>query len=74
MTGEEEVFEGKLFDPVVFDDSVGEFLRVKEKLADYFSEENKEDTVIKHNFRQIDVLQYAKDGTLEQKLSEIYGG
>lgn len=42
-TGEEEIFEGKLFDPVVFDDSVKEFLRMKKKLANYFSEENTED-------------------------------
>lgn len=181
-TGEEEIFEGKLFDPVVFDDSVKEFLRVKEKLADYFTEENREDIfdyippqktnqiftpkwvvkkmvdmleeenpgcfddaektfidpymksgmyiteivkrlyqsetmkklypedearlqhifekqvyglapteiiyrialsyilgftkgnmVIRHNFRQVDALKYAKEGTLEQRLSEIYG-
>lgn len=183
VTGEEEIFEGKLFDPVVFDDSVREFLRVKEKLADYFNEENiedifdyippqktnqiftpkwvvkkmvdmlekenpgcfddaektfidpymksgmyiteivkrlyqskimrklypedevrlqhifekqvyglapteiiyrialsyilgfaKGDMTIKHNFQQVDALKYAKEGTLEQKLSEIYGG
>ena len=43
VTGEEEFFEGKLFDPVVFDDSVKEFLRMKEKLADYFNEEHTED-------------------------------
>lgn len=43
LTGDEEFFEGKLFDPVVFDDSVKEFLRMKEKLADYFSEEHTED-------------------------------
>ena len=34
VTGEEEIFEGKLFDPVVFDDSVREFLRVKEKTGE----------------------------------------
>lgn len=34
----------------------------------------KESIVIKHNFRHVDALQYAKEGTLEQKLSEIYGG
>ena len=26
-----------------------------------------------HNFRQVDSLPYAKDGTLKQKLDEIYG-
>ncbi|MBS5696229.1 MAG: DEAD/DEAH box helicase family protein [Lachnospiraceae bacterium] len=42
-TGEEEFFEGKLFDPIVFDDSVREFLHMKKKLADYFREDNTED-------------------------------
>ena len=32
-----------LFDPVVFDDSVKEFLRLKKKLADYFDEKSIED-------------------------------
>ena len=32
-TGEEKEFAGNLFDPVVFDDSVKEFLRLKKKLA-----------------------------------------
>ena len=36
-------FEGKLFDSVVFDDSVKEFLHLKTKLANYFEETNKED-------------------------------
>ena len=31
-------FEGHLFDPVVFDDSVREFLRLREELADWFDE------------------------------------
>ena len=30
--------------------------------------------ITKNNFRQVDALEYAKNGTLEQKLSEIYGG
>ena len=30
--------------------------------------------ITKHNFRQVDALEYAKNATLEQKLSEIYGG
>lgn len=34
----------------------------------------KGDTLIKHNFQQVDALKYTKEGTLEQKLSEIYGG
>lgn len=42
-TGEEKHFAGNLFDPVVFDDSVKEFLRLKKKLADYFSEDAIED-------------------------------
>lgn len=35
-TGKEELFAGHLFDPVVFDDSVKEFLRLRAELADYF--------------------------------------
>ena len=42
-TGEEKYYEGHLFDPVVFDDSVKEFLGLKVKLADYFDEANEED-------------------------------
>ncbi len=42
-TGQQEMFAGKMFDPIVFDDSVKEFLRLKVKLADYFSEANTED-------------------------------
>lgn len=42
-TGEKKHFEGKLFDPVVFNDSVKEFLRLKIKLANYFEETSKED-------------------------------
>jgi superfamily II DNA or RNA helicase len=42
-TGEKKHFDGKLFDPVVFDDSVKEFLRLKARLANYFEEMNKED-------------------------------
>lgn len=42
-TGEEKKFAGNLFDPVVFDDSVKEFLRLKKKLADYFDEKSIED-------------------------------
>lgn len=42
-TGDEKEFIGQLFDSVVFDDSVKEFLNLKEKLADYFDEKNTED-------------------------------
>jgi len=43
QTGEEKEFTGKLFDEVVFDDSVKEFLNLKKKLADYFDEKSVED-------------------------------
>ena len=36
-------FEGHLFDPVVFNDSVKEFLRLRVELADYFDESHTED-------------------------------
>lgn len=42
-TGEEQYYEGKLFDSVVFNDSVKEFISLREKLANYFAEESKED-------------------------------
>ena len=42
-TGELKHFNGHLFDPVVFDDSVKEFLSLKMRLADYFDESSKED-------------------------------
>ena len=42
-TGEEKHFQGKLFDPVVFDDSVKEFMRLRKVLANYFDEANTED-------------------------------
>jgi hypothetical protein len=42
-TGEEKKFEGHLFDDVVFDDSVKEFLHLKQKLANYFDEKSIED-------------------------------
>ena len=42
-TGEKEHFDGNLFDEVVFDDSVKEFLALKKKLANYFDESSKED-------------------------------
>ena len=42
-TGEEKEFQGGLFDPVVFDDSVKEFLNLRKKLANYFDESSTED-------------------------------
>lgn len=36
-------FDGNLFEPIVFNDSVKEFLRKREALADYFEEDAKED-------------------------------
>ncbi|MDU5943714.1 MAG: DEAD/DEAH box helicase family protein [Negativicoccus succinicivorans] len=42
-TGAIEHFDGNLFDPIVFNDSVKEFLGLKVKLADYFDEANEED-------------------------------
>lgn len=42
-TGAEEYFKGHLFDPVVFNDSVKEFLVLKKRLADYFDEASIED-------------------------------
>lgn len=42
-TGEIKHFDGQLFDSVVFDDSVKEFLILKKKLADYFNEAAIED-------------------------------
>ena len=42
-TGETKHFNGHLFDPVVFNDSVKEFLALKRKLANYFDNTNAED-------------------------------
>lgn len=42
-TGQKKHFDGQLFDPIVFDDSVKEFLVLKKKLADYFDEKSVED-------------------------------
>lgn len=42
-TGETKHFNGHLFDPVVFNDSIKEFLALKKKLANYFDETHKED-------------------------------
>lgn len=43
QTGKEEMFEGKLFDSVVFNDAVKEFFDLKKRLADYFDESSTED-------------------------------
>lgn len=42
-TGETEYFEGHLFDEVVFNDSIEEFWKKKQELADYFDESKDED-------------------------------
>ncbi|MBP3345830.1 MAG: DEAD/DEAH box helicase family protein [Alphaproteobacteria bacterium] len=42
-TGETKHYAGNLFDPVVFNDSVKEFLNLRTKLSNYFDEEQIED-------------------------------
>lgn len=42
-TGEKNTFGGRLFDPVVFNDSVQEFMRLRIKLADYLDATKTED-------------------------------
>ena len=42
-TGASEHFDGHLFDPVVFNDSVREFIDLRGRLANYFDESQKED-------------------------------
>lgn len=42
-TGKMEHFEGGLFDSVVFDDSVKEFLKLRKDLSNYFDPNNKKD-------------------------------
>lgn len=41
--GETKHFDGNLFDPVVFDDSVEEFIKLRTRLADYFDPNLNED-------------------------------
>ena len=41
--GKQQHFEGHVFDEVVFDDSIVEFVTLKKKLADYFDENNTKD-------------------------------
>lgn len=42
-TGETEYFAGQLFDETVFNDSIAEFLKKKQELANYFDESHNED-------------------------------
>lgn len=42
-SGETVHFKGQLFDPVVFDDSVHEFINLRGKLANYFNDSQDED-------------------------------
>ncbi|NCB41966.1 MAG: restriction endonuclease [Clostridia bacterium] len=42
-TGEEKHFSGGLFNEIVFDEAIQEFLNIREKLADYFNEAHEED-------------------------------
>jgi hypothetical protein len=42
-SGEVKIFDGHLFDSVVFNDSVKEFLNLKKRLSDYFDDSNTED-------------------------------
>lgn len=42
-TGEEKNFGGGLFNEIVFDEAIQEFLNIREKLADYFDESHEED-------------------------------
>lgn len=42
-TGEKKQYQGKLFDPVVFNDSIQEFLALRIRLANYFDESSTED-------------------------------
>lgn len=42
-TGDMVHFDGHVFDPVVFDDSVREFIDLRTKLANYFDDSQKED-------------------------------
>lgn len=56
-SGEKKHFDGHLFDEVVFNDSIQQFLELKEKLSDYFNEDNDEDIF---------------DYILPQKTNQIY--
>ena len=42
-TGEEKYFSGGLFNEIVFDEAIQEFLDIRERLADYFDDSHEED-------------------------------
>lgn len=42
-TGEEKYFSGGLFNEIVFDEAIQEFLNIRERLADYFDDSHEED-------------------------------
>ena len=42
-SGEEKYFRGGLFNEIVFDEAIQEFLNIRERLADYFDESHEED-------------------------------
>jgi type II restriction enzyme len=42
-TGEEKYFDGGMFNEIVFDEAIQEFLNIRERLADYFDETHEED-------------------------------
>lgn len=42
-TGEEKHFDGGLFNEIVFDEAIQEFMNLRESLANYFDESHKED-------------------------------
>ena len=42
-TGETKYFNGNIFDDLVFNDSITEFMKLKDKLCNYFEESNQED-------------------------------
>ncbi len=42
-TGEEKHFTGGLFNEIVFDEAIQEFINIRERLADYFDESHEED-------------------------------
>ena len=43
QTGEEKYFRGGLFNEIVFDEAIQEFLNIRERLANYFDESHEED-------------------------------
>ena len=60
-TGENKNFVGQLFDPIVFDDSVKEFMNKKSQLADYFQRRIRRIyLIISHRKRQTRFLHLKK--------------